>query len=120
LAAPKEAPPAIGPGAPLAAPLDRWTGSYGGEMPAKVGQVVIAGIPVMVKLGFRLSIAYLRFKGKAKRAASVFERELLAGGMAPDQARALTEMYMESSRLIHIGMKGALAAGPALRRAGHP
>jgi hypothetical protein len=81
-------------------------------MPAKVGQVVIAGIPVMVKLGFRLSIAYLRFKSKAKRAARVFERELLASGMAPDDVRKLTEMYLESSRLIHIGMKGALQARP--------
>lgn len=82
-------------------------------MPGKVGQVIIAGIPVMVKTGLRLSIAYLRFKGKAKRAARVFERELLAGGMDPDHVRELTEMYLESSRLVHIGMKGALSAGPA-------
>ena len=28
-------------------------------------------------------------------------------------ARRLTEMYLESSRIVHIGMKGALSGGPA-------
>jgi hypothetical protein len=82
-------------------------------MPGKIGQVIIAGIPVMVKTGLRLTIAYLRFKGKAKRAARVFERELLAGGMDPGEARRLTEMYLESSRIIQIGMKTAMSGGRA-------
>jgi len=73
----------------------------------KTGQMVIAGIPVMVKLGLRAGIAYLKFKRKARKAAQVFERELLAGGMDPESARDLTEMYLESSRIVHMGMKGA-------------
>lgn len=80
-------------------------------MPGKVGQVIIAGIPVMVKAGFRLSIAYLRFKRKAKKAAGVFERELLAGGIDRESARRLTEMYLESSMVVRIGLKGAMARG---------
>lgn len=81
-------------------------------MPGKVGQVIIAGIPVMVKVGFRLGIAYLKFKRKAKRAAGVFERELLAGGIDGDSAKKLTEMYLESSMVVRIGLKGAMARGP--------
>ena len=79
----------------------------------ETGQMVIAGIPVMVKLGLRAGIAYLKFKRKARKAAQVFERELLAGGMDRQQARELTEMYLESSRIVQIGMKGALGGGPA-------
>jgi len=81
-------------------------------MPKEVGQFVIAGIPVMVALGFRLGIAYLKFKRKAKKAAGVFERELLAGGIDKASARRLTQMYLESSRVVHMGMKGAMARGP--------
>ena len=85
-------------------------------MPGKVGQVIIAGIPLMVKVGFGLGIAYLRFKSKAKRAASIFERELLAAGMDREEAKKLTEMYLGSSRIIHIGMKGALSGRPEMWR----
>lgn len=81
-------------------------------MPGKVGQVIIAGIPVMVKVGFRLGVAYLKFKRKAKKAAGVFERELLAGGIDRDSAKKLTEMYLESSMVVRIGLKGAMARGP--------
>jgi hypothetical protein len=82
-------------------------------MPKEIGQIIIAGIPVMITTGFRLGIAYLKFKRKAKRAAVVFERELLAAGMDRDGARKLTEMYLESSRIVHMGMKGAMSGGPA-------
>ncbi len=85
----------------------------GGGPPGRVGQMVIAGIPVMVTMGFRLTIAYLRFKRKAKRAARAFERELLAGGIGKENARKLTEMYLESSRVFHMGMKGAMSGAPA-------
>jgi hypothetical protein len=85
----------------------------GGGPPGRVGQMVIAGIPVMVTMGLRLTIAYLRFKRKAKKAARIFERELLAGGIDREGARKLTEMYLESSRVFHMGMKGAMGKGPA-------
>ena len=81
-------------------------------MPKEVGQMVIAGIPIMVTMGFRLGIVYLKFKMKAKRAAGVFERELLAGGMDRETARRLTELYLESSRIVHMGLKGAAGGGP--------
>ncbi len=73
----------------------------------ETGQMVIAGIPVMVKLGLRAGIAYLKFKRKARKAARIFERELLAGGIDPEGARTLTEMYLESSRIVHMGIRGA-------------
>jgi hypothetical protein len=82
-------------------------------MAKEVGQMIIAGMPVMVTMGFRLGFAYLRFKRKAKKAAGVFERELLAGGIDRERARQLTEMYLESSRIVHMGMKGAMGGGPA-------
>jgi hypothetical protein len=85
-------------------------------MPKEAGQFVIAGIPIMVTMGFRLGIAYLRFKRKAKKAARVFERELLAGGIDKGMARDLTEMYLESSRIFHMGMKGATSGRPRARR----
>lgn len=85
-------------------------------MSKQVGQIIIAGIPVMVFTGFRLGIAYLKFKRKAKKAARLFERQLLAGGMDREGAGKLTEMYLESSRIVHMGVKGALSGGPAIWR----
>jgi len=70
----------------------------------------------MVTMGFRLGMAYLRFKRKAKRAARVFEKELIAGGIDAEGAKKLTEMYLESSRLVHMGMKGAMSAKPGFLR----
>lgn len=84
-------------------------------MPRAVGQIIIAGIPVMLTLGFRLGIAYLRMKRKAGKAARVFERELLAGGMDRASARKLTEMYLESSRIVHMGLRGAMGGGASRR-----
>ena len=81
-------------------------------MPKEVGPMIIAGIPVMVTLGFRLGIAYLKFKRKAKKAARVFERELIAGGLDRESAESLTEMYLSSSRIVHMGLKGAMKGGP--------
>jgi hypothetical protein len=82
-------------------------------MAKEVGQIIIGGIPVMVTLGLRLGMAYLRFKRKAKKAAAIYQKELLAGGMDGESARRLTELYLESSRLVHMGIKGAMSGGPA-------
>ncbi len=85
-------------------------------MASGYGQVVIAGMPVMVGAGFRLGIAYLKFKLKAKRAAALFERELQDGGMDRELARELTDMYLGSSRMVRMAMRGAMARGrPAWR-----
>lgn len=73
--------------------------------------MIIAGIPIMVTMGFRLGIVYLKFKMKAKKAAAVFERELLARGMDREMARRLTEMYLESSRIVHMGIRSVGNAG---------
>ncbi len=77
----------------------------------ETGQMVIAGIPVMFKLSVQVGIAYLRFKRKAKKAARVYERELLAGGIGPGEARELRDMYLESARIVRMGMKRAGITG---------
>jgi hypothetical protein len=78
----------------------------------ETSRFMIAGVPVMVKMGFRLALAYLRYKRKAKKAAAIFERELLAGGVGREQAQELTELYLRSSRLLHLGI-GAAKSGSA-------
>jgi len=75
-------------------------------MSREIGQIIIAGIPVMIFTGLRLGMAYLRFKRKAKKAAAVFEHQLILGGMTRNEAKELTGMYLESSRIVHMGMKG--------------
>ena len=67
---------------------------------ATTGQVVFAGvtgsIPLMVKLGF----VYLGFKRKAKKAAKIFEKELIANGIDKNTAKLLTEEYMKGSHFL--------------------
>jgi hypothetical protein len=57
---------------------------------------VTSAIPLMVKLGF----VYLGFKRKAKKAAKVFKKELIANGINEDVAVRLTEEYLKGSHFL--------------------
>ena len=60
------------------------------------GALLPSLIPLMVKLG----TTYLRFKKKAQKAAKIFEKELRANGIDKDTAKAMTQIYLESSHIL--------------------
>jgi hypothetical protein len=62
----------------------------------------IAGamIPSLIPLMLRLGKTYLKFKKDAQRAGKIFEKELRAKGLDKATAKAMTEIYLDSSRLL--------------------
>jgi hypothetical protein len=63
----------------------------------------IAGamIPSLIPLMLRLGKTYLKFKKDAQRASRIFEKELRANGMDKTTAKAMTEIYLNSSRILN-------------------
>ena len=57
-------------------------------------KVVPRAIPLMFKVGF----VYLTVRWKARKAARIFEREMLAGGVDKRTARLLKKEYLKGSR----------------------
>jgi hypothetical protein len=55
-------------------------------------------LPFLPKLLLSLSITYLQFKRRAKKAGKVFQKELIKQGIDKHTAVELTEFYMTSSR----------------------
>lgn len=64
------------------------------------GQFPLSAIPGMIPLAFKLGVVYLKFKRKAKKAAKVFKKELIANGIDKNTAENLTEDYLRSSRFL--------------------
>lgn len=57
-------------------------------------------IPSLIPLVFKLGTTYLRFKKSAQKAGKIFEKELRANGIDKETARAMTEIYLNSSRIL--------------------
>jgi hypothetical protein len=57
-------------------------------------------VPSLIPLMMRLGGTYLRFKKQAQKGGKIFEKELRAGGMDKNTAKAFTEIYLESSRIL--------------------
>ena len=57
-------------------------------------------MPSLIPLVFRLGKTYLRFKKDAQKASIIFEKELRANGIDKDTAKAMTEIYLDSSRVL--------------------
>lgn len=57
-------------------------------------------IPSLLPLVFKLGKTYLRFKKDAQKAAKIFQKELLANGIDKETARAMTDIYLSSSRIL--------------------
>jgi len=70
--------------------------------------VLAASIPVLVA---RLGMGFLRFQGKRRRGARAFESTLLAGGLPPERAAQLTQLYRDAGSLRKI-LRGAGSARP--------
>jgi len=62
----------------------------------------IAGamIPSLIPLMLRLGKTYLKFKKDAQRASRIFEKELRTNGIDKKTAREMTEIYLDSSRIL--------------------
>jgi hypothetical protein len=62
----------------------------------------IAGamIPSLIPLMLRLGKTYLKFKKDAQKAGRIFEKELRANGLDKTTAKAMTEIYLNSSRIL--------------------
>jgi hypothetical protein len=56
-------------------------------------------LPFLPKLLFQLSITFLRFKRRAKKAGKIFRQELIKQGVDKDTASGLTGFYLESSEI---------------------
>lgn len=59
-------------------------------------------IPSLIPLMMRLGGTYLRFKKQAQRGGRIFEKELRARGIDKETARAFTEIYLNSSRILRM------------------
>lgn len=57
-------------------------------------------IPSLLPLMFRLGKTYLRFKKDAQKASRIFEKELRTNGIDKDTARSMTEIYLDSSKVL--------------------
>ncbi len=57
-------------------------------------------MPSLLPLMFRLGKTYLRFKKDAQKASRIFEKELRANGLDKGTAKAMTALYLESSRVL--------------------
>jgi hypothetical protein len=67
-----------------------------GEGIRLVGVLIPSLIPLVLKLGK----TYLRFKKDAQKAGKIFQKELRANGIDKETARAMTEIYLNSSRIL--------------------
>jgi len=56
--------------------------------------------PSLIPLILKLGTTYLRFKKKAQKAARIFQKELRAQGIDKQTAKAMTEIYLESSHIL--------------------
>jgi hypothetical protein len=63
------------------------------------GSSTLSYIPRIVPLVIKMGLVYLRFKRKANRAARIYRKELIAGGVDKEHARLLTQDYLRSSRI---------------------
>lgn len=61
-----------------------------------IGELMPSLIPLTLKLGR----TYLRFKKDAQKAGRIFEKELRANGIDKNTAKAMTEIYLNSSRIL--------------------
>ena len=59
-------------------------------------------VPSLLPLMLRLGGTYLRFKKQAQKGGRIFEKELRASGMDKDTARAFTEIYLDTSRILRM------------------
>jgi hypothetical protein len=57
-------------------------------------------IPSLIPLVFKLGKTYLRFKKDAQKAGKIFQKELRANGIDKETAQAMTEIYLNSSRIL--------------------
>ena len=57
-------------------------------------------LPSLFPLVFKLGKTYLRFKKDAQKAGKIFEKELRANGIDKETAKAMTEIYLNSSRIL--------------------
>ena len=71
------------------------------KMGAKEG-IRFAGslVPSLIPLMLRLGKTYLRFKKDAQKAGKIFEKELRANGLDKNTAKAMTEEYLNTSRIL--------------------
>ena len=56
-------------------------------------------LPSLPGLTIRLGSTFLRFKKNAQKAEKTFKKELIKQGIDKQIAKALTEKYMESSKI---------------------
>lgn len=76
--------------------MPRTNGSKAGEGVRFAGALLPSFLPLILKLGK----TYLRFKKDAQKAARIFEKELRANGIDKQTAREMTEVYLNSSRIL--------------------
>jgi hypothetical protein len=57
-------------------------------------------IPSLLPLVFKLGTTYLRFKKDAQKAGKIFQKELRANGIDKETAQEMTEIYLNSSRIL--------------------
>jgi hypothetical protein len=59
-----------------------------------------AMIPSLIPLVFKLGRTYLRFKKDAQKAGKIFKKQLVANGIDKRTAEEMTEIYLNSSRIL--------------------
>lgn len=64
------------------------------------GQTIFLGVVFGIPLFFRLGWVYLGFRRKAKKAGSLFKKQLLTDGVDKDAAEVLTNQYLRSSEFL--------------------
>jgi hypothetical protein len=64
--------------------------------------IMLAGamIPSLIPLVFKLGRTYLRFKKDAQKAGKIFKKQLRANGIDKKTAEEMTEIYLNSSRIL--------------------
>lgn len=58
-------------------------------------------LPSLPTLMFKFGGVLLRFKRDAKKGGRIFQKELMSQGLDATTAAALTDIYLESSKLMH-------------------
>jgi hypothetical protein len=56
--------------------------------------------PSLIPLVLKLGATYLKFKRRAQKAGRIFQKELRSQGIDKQTARAMTEIYLESSHIL--------------------
>lgn len=66
---------------------------------------IIKMAPKFLPLTLKMGMSLLRLRREAKKAAIIFERELLESGIDKEAAKGMKEDYLETSKILPLLLK---------------